>query len=228
MKIVSYLEGSVSWNAAWDELRPLVGAPHQLVMASLQAVFGFSEAGASPTAATQNLMTPYLRFGSTISEPQISINGVDFQADRVVASSSRTDLAEQALLQIVEYLQATFGFRQPPDERTYNYHSTIIFDPESDIEASFHAPWGPLLDKFKQAPEEDISSLSAFGMRFFPANPAITAESVFTIEKRVPCPPGENWWFSTGPFTTDFHEQLLVAISQCGHEIKSEMLQPTR
>jgi hypothetical protein len=216
MKIISHFEGTISFAARWDEIRPIDGMVYHDFTQFMQQHFRFAQVSNSNISAMQGLITPTFQLGASNLNPELPINALDFQPDRVVLVSSVSSYAEEALEEVFNFLCDSCGFRRPLSSRHKTYHSTIIFDPESNLEAAFTSPWGRVIEFIKNSRDEAAKDLVAWGIKFISPSRIATPESNFVLERRSGAPTGENWWFSSGEFSTEFHLKLLEEISNCG------------
>jgi hypothetical protein len=214
MRVVSYLQAIATFSAAWDEVRPLAGAPFAPVVTAMRAKYGFQNATQSLAAQQIGLTTPAFQIGQfELDKKIIGVNALEFQPSSIQISCSKTEYCLIFFDDMMEFLHSEFGFRKPPRDRKIIFHrSAIVCDLGFDVAQTF-GKWLEVQSLLASKVAAGEPELTPLGVRFLgrqndPTNP----ESQYVFEQRLTSPPGENWIFSQGPFDTDTHEQLLHEI----------------
>jgi hypothetical protein len=215
MKIISYLNAVTTFPVAWEELRPINGAPFTFIVEALKTRYQFQNAGQSLAGAQIGLTTPHLQAGMFASEgDNIQFNQLDFRPTDVAIGSGTTEQTEKIAKDLFSFLRS-LGFREPPEnyrKRQFTYSSVIVADLGPSIEKIF-SRWAKITSFIQKSLPSEQVRLVPFGVKFmeFQGDVAL-GERQFIFERRQPSPPGENWIFSNGPFDTKTHVKVLEMI----------------
>lgn len=213
MQIISHIEGYFVWHASWDELAPDTGIAFPLLTEYLKSTFDFQTIGMSATGQQAGMVMPMAQVGQVVSYDEgeshrtIPVFNLEFQPDRVILGSTRTDLAEEALATIMARLQEDLGFRIPEQERHITYRTSLVFDPETELETGF----GRFAALTQATNLPDGSEIKPFGVRFSASMPG-GPDQLVVIERRVPAPANQDWWFIQAPFDLSSTHSLLRSL----------------
>ncbi|MEJ0094138.1 MAG: hypothetical protein WDN46_12055 [Methylocella sp.] len=211
MRVLSYLEASVTWTASWDEVRPLAGAAHGVVLEFLQKRYSFASASQSPSSQATGFVTPFLQIGSFEGRsPPSPIGQIDFQPAAIVVSSSTTEAAIEIFDDVMSSLESEFGFRTPPD-RPRKYASTIVSQLDFRISEAL-SKWSGVLDFIKKYQGDNGSTMAPVSVRFMALDGGQPSVNQFTFERRFPIIDGDERIFTLAPLSTTDHELLLQHI----------------
>lgn len=113
MKIISYEAGRVTWLFPVEEFGPLAGILAQQLVMAIRDRYHFEKIPPSllPEILNQNgLRFDFGMFG--FEGTVVHMNEFTVFSDGIVAAAKTTECAEAFLIDIVTWLQETFGFRQ--------------------------------------------------------------------------------------------------------------------
>lgn len=214
MRVISYLRAHVTLAAPWEEVRPLSGAPYELVVRALQAKYGFQATGQSAISQQIGLVTPSFQVGQFEFDNQaVAINALEFQPAGILVSSPKTEFSQGFIDDVLGFLHAQFGFRKPPRNRKKSHRTIIISDFGFDIGHTF-GKWLEVQKLLTLQSTTDDAELVPLGIRFIGRNnnAEFSGEHQFVFERRLTSPPGENWIYSEAALDTDSHEGILRSI----------------
>lgn len=209
MRIVSFINGTVVYGAAWEEIRPLAGISVYAVIDALKEKYRFNQAGLSEAGQQAGFTIPHMQLGC-YQGSDIGITSLEFQPQGIIVTCSTTDQAEKVLSDVLTFLKNSFGFRDPSHPRQKVYNSVVVSEFEFNIARTLDK-WGKICELINAAMPAELPKLAPAGVKFVTkegAGPSIS----FAVERRMGSPEGENWWFSNGPLDTNSHVKILEQI----------------
>jgi hypothetical protein len=235
MNLIASVQGFAAVRVSFEEVSPPSNPPLLGIISGIGSFFDFA---IKPPRETIGTGTPLVfqsgRFRDM--DKEIGINQLLVLPDGDIVASANTDVAEQALNILIDYLNREFGYRMEGASAKRLYVSTVVVEFEKDFESMI-----PQIGTIQSLLSRILSHAEPYkliriscspgtgGMpNLPPLNPLDNLERTdFTIERRVGSHFSANRFFCTAPMRTGDHVRLLEEIERLLTGQKATSIDPT-
>lgn len=213
MKVISYLNGSVSRFVSMDEITPEAQAPYASLIPAILERYHFRQQGEGQFA-NQGIFAPVFQAGEfDINGSLIPILSLEFHPTQINAACATTENAELFLDDLFAFLIESFQYRQVNRKIDQLYTSALVVECEFSLARLF--PLATTMANLLQIAmsKNDLQvELQPFAFRYQGSGLLSNGQflsSFYVLERRAGAPPNTNWQFSQGPFSTLAHVEFL-------------------
>ena len=219
MRLVGTEAGRVVQVVHADEIRPVRGFDLPRVVQLISNKYGFS---VTPTDYAGFSQPTGLRFerGRCVvpSVGEVAISDLSLFNDGVIAGCADTDIADQVVNDVVDFLVREEMIRRPATPRPRTYTSNVIVELDrlkgGILEQVFKSAARLRSALFDQYGWENQTSLHHIAFSADPLEMPHYRNTLFAIERRGSIPYPDQWFWSVAPLPLSKHLELLEAIEK--------------